>query len=135
MAAFNDELGVDETADLLVPAVSPDDASTAEASSPVQQSRSGITISPEQAAWNTKVLRLIQSTWVTPPKYRDSGLVTTLKLRVSASGALIGTPEVTRPSGDPFFDDNAVRALLKAAPLPPVTEPGPRLFIFRSEAN
>jgi outer membrane biosynthesis protein TonB len=133
MAALGDELGVDETTDALTPAPKRDEDSNAEA--PSQRARPGAAISPELAAWNLAVQRLIQSKWVTPSSHRGRGFATSLELRLSASGELVGTPVVIRSSGDPFFDDNAVRALLTVAPLPPVTKPGRRIFIFRSEAN
>ena len=134
MAALDDELGVDETADLLKPAPKRSEESTAQASRD-QEARIGVAISPELAAWNRETLRLIQSKWVTPASYRGRGLATGLELRLSASGELIGPPIVVQSSGDPFFDDNAVSALLMVAPLPPVAKPGRRLFIFRSEAD
>lgn len=137
MAALDDELGVDETADLLTPAADSAESedSNAEAPADDRQARPGTAISPELARWNLDVRRRIQSKWVMLPAYRDSGLTTSLELNVAASGELIGEPTVHRSSGDPFFDDNAVRALVKAAPLPPVAEPGRRIFIFQSEAN
>ena len=133
MAALDGELGIDETADLLTPARAPDEDSTAVA--PDSQARPGLAISPELRAWNLEVQRLIQSRWVMPSNLRGRGLATSLELNLSASGGLMGTPKVIRSSGDPTFDDNAVRALFLAAPLPPVAEPGRRVFIFTSEAN
>ena len=137
MAALDDELGVDETAALLKPAVdtAEDEGSNAEAPAQDSRARPGVEISPEQAAWNRKVQRLIQSKWVMPSNLRGRGLATSLELNVAASGDLIGPPRVQRSSGDPFFDDNAVRALETAAPLPATAEPGRRIFIFRSEEN
>ncbi len=137
MAALNDELGVDETADLLKPAAKPTENEDSNAQAPTDdlRARPGAEISPEQAAWNLRVQRRIQSRWVMPSDDRGRGLATSLKLNVAVTGKLIGKPVVYRSSGDPYFDDNAVRALLKAAPLPPVAEPGIRIFIFRSEAN
>jgi colicin import membrane protein len=135
MAALGEELGVDETADLLTPAPTRDEDSNSEAASPMRAAQPGAVISPELAAWNLAVQRLIKSRWPLPSNFRNRNLVTRLELRLAASGELIGRPRVIRSSGDPFFDDNAVAALLKAAPLPPVAEPGRRIFIFSSEAN
>jgi len=98
-------------------------------------SQSGAVVSPELAAWNLATRRRIQNTWVTPSNFRNRGLATTLELRLSASGDVIGTPKVVRSSGDPFFDDNAVRAVLTAAPLPPPPKPGRRSFTFNAEGN
>ncbi len=136
MAALDDELGVDETADLLKAPpdpVEPEASSGGPATSDV--SRAGAVVSPELAKWNLDTKRRIQSRWVTPSNFRNRGLVTSLELRLSASGAVIGTPIVVRPSGDPFFDDNAISAVLKAAPLPPPPKPGRRIFLFNAEAN
>ncbi len=136
MAALDQELGVDETADLLqpVPKTSESDVSSG-LSEPVSKSRPGVSISPELAEWNRKVQRLIRSRWVIPAAFRNRGLETGLELRLAASGDLIGEPRVVRSSGDPYFDDNAVRAVMKVAPLPSPPEPGLQIFIFRSEAE
>jgi TonB family protein len=136
MAALDDELGVDETVDLLEPPstpVEPEASSGRPETSDV--SRAGAVVSPELAAWNLATQRRIQSSWVTPANFRNRGLVTSLELRLSVSGDVIGTPIVVRSSGDPFFDDNAVRAVLTAAPLPPPPEAGRRIFLFNAEAN
>jgi colicin import membrane protein len=136
MAALADELGVDATADLLrPPPVSPEPENSSGQSESFDASQSGTIVSPELVKWNRDTQRLIQSKWVTPSNLRNRGLVTSLKFRLSASGSLIGKPKVLRSSGDPFFDDNAIRALLKVAPLPPPPEPGLQIFIFNAEAN
>ena len=136
MAALNDELGVDETADLLTPAPSDNEESTGESPPNASDiSRAGVAVSPELAAWNRKTQRLIQSKWVTPSNFRGRGLKTSLEIHLSASGDLVGKPKVVVGSGDPYFDENAVRALLLVAPLPPPPDAGRRIFLFRSEAN
>lgn len=136
MAALDDELGVDETADLLRPPPGPpgpEDSSGQPETSDL--SRAGAVVSPELAAWNLATQRLIRNKWVTPSNFRNRGLATSLELRLSVSGDVIGIPIVVRSSGDPFFDDNAVRAVLTAAPLPPPPKPGRQLFRFNAEAN
>jgi len=136
MAALDDELGVDETAALLRPAPAPLDSEESSGQPEASDaSRTGTAVSPELADWNLRTRRRIQSKWVTPSNFRNRGLVTSLELRLSASGDVIGTPKVVRSSGDPFFDDNAVRALLTAAPLPPPPESGRRIFNFNAEGN
>jgi TonB family protein len=133
MAALDDELGPDESADLLRPppgpTVEPDEsAATAD-------SRVGAVVSLEMLAWTQATTRRIQSTWVTPTSFRGRGLATSLKLQLSASGQVLGTPRVFRSSGDPYFDDNAVRAVLMADPLPHPPRAGVTVFVFRSEVN
>ncbi|HEB91423.1 MAG TPA: cell envelope integrity protein TolA [Deltaproteobacteria bacterium] len=136
MAAFEKELGPDEALDLLQPAP---EAHEPDASSglpePAETNRPGDAIPPELAAWNRAVQRRIRNNWVIPAGFRNRGLATQLELRLAASGDLIGEPRVVRSSGDPFFDDNAVRAVMKVAPLPAPPEPGRQIFIFRSEAE
>jgi TonB family protein len=136
MAALDGELGVDETADLLkapTPPVETEASSGQPETSDV--SRAGAAVSPELAAWNLATQRRIQSRWVTPSNFRNRGLVTSLELRLSSTGEVIGEPEVVGSSGDPFFDDTAVQAVMKAAPLPPPPRPGRRIFLFNAEAN
>jgi TonB family protein len=136
MAALDDEMGVDETADLLQPP--PDPAQNQDSSGepePSETSQTGAVVSAAVARWNLDTRRKIQNNWVTPSSFRNRGLQTTLEFRLSASGAVIGDPKVVRSSGVPNFDDNAVRAILKAAPLAPPPEPGRQIFIFRAEDN
>ncbi len=136
MAGLYDKYGGDETAALLRPAPAPFDSEESSGQPEASDAgRTGTAVSPELAAWNLATRRRIQSKWVTPSNFRNRGLVTSLELRLSASGDVIGTPKVVRSSGDPFFDDNAVRALLKAAPLPPPPKSGRRIFNFNAEGN
>jgi TolA protein len=136
MAALDNELGVDETADLLQappgPSEPEDSGGQPEAS---DVSQTGAVVSPELRAWNLATQRRIQSKWVTPSDFRNRGLATSLRLELSASGELIGKPEIVRSSGNPFFDDNAISAVLKVAPLPAPPKPGPRIFLFNAEEN
>lgn len=136
MAALDEELGGDEASALLAPTPAPQ-AQTGSEDSGGQPTaaRPGAIVSPELAAWNQATRRRIQSAWVTPPHFRGRGLATQLELRLSATGEVLGEPRVLRSSGDPYFDDNAIRGVLMASPLPPPPEPGRRSFLFRSEAN
>ena len=135
MAALDDELGVDETSELLAPAPPREVPSEPADSSGRPGARSGAIISPELAAWNLATRRRIQSKWVTPPNFRGRGLATHLELRLSAAGDVLGEPRVLRSSGDPYFDDTAVSAVLMASPLPRPLQPGIQSFLFRSEAD
>ncbi len=133
MAALDDELGPDESADLLrpppAPTVEPD------ASSQAPETRVGAVVSPEMLAWTEAATRHIQNRWVTPASFRGRGLATTLELELSASGQVLGTPLVLRSSGDAYFDDNAGRAVLMANPLPPPPRAGVTRFVFVSEVD
>lgn len=59
----------------------------------------------------------------------DSDIVVIVRVRVNPDGSLIGLPDVVESSGFPEYDDAAVRAVLKAAPLPIPKEP----FITENE--
>ena len=133
MAALDDELGPDESADLLQPRPPADAPATESSGSP--GAPRGVVVAPEILKWSEDTTRLIQSNWVTPTRFRGRGLATTLELELSPQGDVMGTPRVVRSSGDPFFDDNAVRAVVKANPLPTPPRAGVISFVFRSEAN
>ncbi|MAG29852.1 MAG: hypothetical protein CL908_03040 [Deltaproteobacteria bacterium] len=102
MASLDEELGVDETADLLAPPPPRTEAAPALDSSGESGGRPGAVVSPELARWNLATQRLIKSKWVTPPSFRGRGLATRLELRLSATGDVLGEPRVVGSSGDPF---------------------------------
>ena len=137
MASLDDELGVDETSELLAPPEQTKSERSDEASSAAGKPdrAPGTFVSPELAAWSRAVRRRIQSVWIMDDSFRGRSLVTHLEIRLAASGEVLGEPRVVRSSGDPYFDDNAARAVLQASPLPPPPKPGPQDFLFRSEAN
>jgi outer membrane biosynthesis protein TonB len=90
-------------------------------------------VDPEVAAWHRSVSRHLRGCWITPPEFLNRGLVTGVQVALTSGGTLVGSPRVTNPSGDPYFDDNAVRAVLSCAPLPPPPQPGVSRFAFTSE--
>ncbi|GAG35298.1 unnamed protein product, partial [marine sediment metagenome] len=71
--------------------------------------------------------------WITPPDFQNRGLSTELRVRLGPTGEVLGTPVVVRSSGDPYWDDNVIRALMKASPLPAPPEPGDWPFLFSPE--
>jgi len=131
MASLDDELGPVEDRDLLKPAA---EAPPAE-SSGSPQSKRGVVVSPEMLAWATATTRRIQNNWKGVSSYEGRGLATSLELELSARGDVLGTPRVIRSSGDPFFDDNAVRAVMMVSPLPAPPRAGPTVFVFKSEID
>jgi len=120
-----------ETADsppAIVPAA-PADASPRSATQPSQ----GVKIAPELLAWHGAVKRHIRAVWITPPEFRNRALAAELVIDVAADGRVLGRPELVGSSGNPFYDDNAVRALIRASPLPPPPKAGRQTLVFTPE--
>jgi len=93
----------------------------------------GSLVSKEVLAWVIDTRRHVRSKYITPPEFLNRSLETHLRVVLAASGEVIGVPEVVRSSGDPFWDDNAVRAILSASPLPAPPEAGAWPFSFPSQ--
>jgi len=106
-----------------------DDAGPASESGPSGSGR----LDPEHAAWQIAVNRHIRKSWVVPTEYRGSGLRTLLAITILGDGTVIGQPTVRRSSGDPRYDDNAVRAVSQASPLPPPPSSGDKAIWFSEE--
>ena len=93
MAALDDELGEDDTADLLAPRpAQPQKTASAGSTGEPGSSRGGVAVSAELANWIRETQRRIQSQWVTPASLRGRGLATTLELRLSPTGDVLGEP-------------------------------------------
>lgn len=89
----------------------------------------GELISAAEAAWRERVRAYVLRGWVLSPGFRSQALVTTVDVRLSASGDVLGTRVVER-SGNPWYDESVERAIQKAAPLPPPPESGSWQFRF-----
>ncbi|MDG2048737.1 MAG: TonB family protein [Myxococcota bacterium] len=94
---------------------------------------SGALVAPELAAWNLAVMRHVRSVWITPPEFRGRAWAAQLEINLASDGRILGSPRLVRSSGNPYFDDNAVRAVLRASPLPAPPQAGTRSLIFTSE--
>lgn len=88
-------------------------------------------VNPELAAWQAAVDRRLQLTWVTPAEFRNTALHTLLLVRLMADGTVLGSPRVKRSSGNPSYDDNAVRGVIQASPLPPPPKAGDWPIVFK----
>ena len=93
----------------------------------------GDRVDAEIAAWHVAVNRHLGRCWITPPEFLNRGLLTGVRVTLTSTGEAVGMPEVVRPSGDPYFDDNAVRAVMACAPLPEPPQSGAWEFGFTSE--
>jgi len=90
----------------------------------------GAAVSPELARRLIATKLHVCAVWITPPDFLNRALSTELRVRLGPTGEVLGTPVVARSSGDPYWDDNAIRALMKASPLPAPPEPGMWPFLF-----
>lgn len=133
MKSLDDELGEDTTDDLLAPAPPRPGTRTTPTSGNAPESRAGVSLNAEDAAWGLAVRRKVGSNFVMPSNFRGRGLVTAIRLEITTAGALIGEPTVQRSSGDPYFDDFALLAVVKAAPLPTPPRPGQLFLLFSAE--
>jgi TonB family protein len=77
-----------------------------------------VIVDPKLAAWQKGVKAHLRRCWINPPEFLNRSLSTGVEVQLTATGELIGAPKVTRPSGDPYFDDNTLRAISSCAPLP-----------------
>ena len=75
----------------------------------------------------------VRRNWVLTPGFRTQPLETHVSVRLDAGGRVLGEPKVVRRSGNPWYDDNVVRAVQKASPLPAPPEAGSWPFVFRPE--
>ena len=128
LAKLRDELGES------VPEPAPDQPEhPAELADASAGSGSGTLVSQEMAAWIRDTKRHVRQTYVTPPEFLNRGLTTCMQVLLGADGSVMGAPAVRRGSGDPFWDDNAARAVVRASPLPAPPSPGEFTFCVPSE--
>lgn len=126
LADFRQERGEQES-----PAPTPSPVQTAVA--PTPGATSGFRISPEVADWMRRAKLHVKRAWVVQPGFRMQSLTTHVTVRLDAGGNVVGEPEITRRSGNPWYDDSVKLAFAKASPLPPPPEADDWPFIFPSE--
>ena len=105
----------------------------AKAAAPAAQPSRGIKVSPELLAWHLAVKRRVRADWVMLSEFRDRGLAAEVVIDVASDGRILGRPEIVTSSGNPFYDDNAIRALARSSPLPPPPKAGRRTLVFTPE--
>lgn len=114
------------------PAPAPAPTETAAVTGPAPAAGSG-SLSPEEADWIRRAKLHVRQAWTLPAGFRTEPLETHVSLDLDAGGNVVGTPEIVRRSGNPWYDDSVIRAIEKASPLPPPPKPGPRRFVFIPE--
>ena len=72
-----------------------------------------------------RIIRRIEPYLITPPSAKGINyLVVVVRVRLHSDGTLVDSPEVVESSGLPEYDKAAIRAIIKATPLPmPTKEP------------
>jgi len=95
----------------------------------------GVAVSPEVAAWLKRAKIHVQKNWVVPSGFRTQALEARVEVELDASGGVRGTPRLTRPSGNPWYDDGVVRSIEKASPLPAPPEAGDWSFVFVADES
>jgi colicin import membrane protein len=93
----------------------------------------GVAISPEVAAWLKRAKIHVRKHWVVPPGFRTQALEARVEVNLDASGEVRGTPRLSRPSGNPWYDEGVIRAIQKSSPLPAPPEAGKWNFVFLPE--
>jgi colicin import membrane protein len=93
----------------------------------------GVAISPEVAAWLKRAKIHVRKNWVVPPGFRTQALEARVEVNLDASGGVRGTPRLSRPSGNPWYDEGVIRAIQKSSPLPAPPEAGKWNFVFMPE--
>ena len=100
---------------------------------PAASDRSGQPVSPVLAVWIRRTKAHIKGVWVLTPGFRTQELSTSLVVDIDSGGKVRGEPEIVMPSGNPWYDQGVVRAIVKASPLPPPPEAGRWPFVFVPE--
>lgn len=90
-------------------------------------------LDPIAAVWMRAVDLHVRKSYVVVQDFREKFLRAELIAEIGPSGEVIGLPEITQSSGNPYYDDNVVRALLRASPLPPPPAPGDWEFGFSAD--
>lgn len=111
----------------------PEEVARAEAPAPAPGGGGTNAVSAEVARWLRLADRHVKRFWVVPLGLQDAPLVVHLDVKLGPGGDVQGEPRITRRSGNPWFDEGAVRAVQKASPLPAPPEAGTWAFVFRPE--
>ena len=95
----------------------------------------GVRLSPEVKAWLRAAEVHVRRNWVVPPNFEMLSLVTTIDVELDRAGNVQGTPRVRERSDNPWYDENVVRSIQKASPLPAPPEAGKWTFQFYSDRD
>lgn len=93
----------------------------------------GVRVTPEVMAWMRRARHHVRGAWVLAPGLRAQPLETQVVVTLDAEGHVQGEPRIVSRSGNPWYDESVVRAILKASPLPAPPDAGEWPFVFRPE--
>lgn len=93
----------------------------------------GVVISSEVAGWLKRAKIHVRNNWTITSGFRTQPLETHVEVDLDASGRVRGEPEITKRSGNPWYDEGVVRAIQKSSPLPAPPEAGKWPFVFVPE--
>ena len=100
---------------------------------PQQSSGIGRPVAPEVAAWIRQTKANIKRNWHLLSGFRTQELQTHVLVNIGRGGKVRGEPKITRSSGNPWYDEGVVRAIIKSSPLPTPPEAGHWPFVFVPE--
>lgn len=120
-----EEVDLDEYLEQLREELPPGPAATGEPTAkPIQgPTGPGVLVTPEVLAWMEKVKTHVRRRWSNDPRFRGKSLSTEVLVTLTASGDVLDF-EITRRSGNPWYDESVERFLLKETPLPPPPKGG-----------
>jgi protein TonB len=96
-------------------------------------SATGVPLSDEERAWYQRAKIHLSREWKLEPGFRGQALSTLVRVELDAQGNVLGEPKKEKGSGNPWYDDSAMRAVSRASPLPPPPAAGEYVIEFIPE--
>jgi outer membrane biosynthesis protein TonB len=87
-------------------------------------------LTPEEAAWRARVRQKMRGIWIVPPGFRTQPLKTLVVVTLDGAGNIVGSPRITKKSGNPWYDDGVMLGLAKAKSLPAPPQAGDWVLQF-----
>ena len=102
------------------------DRKAAEAKKAEEESRIAAALSSE---YFSQVHSYLYALWMTPPG--SYGLETTIQFKIKEDGTIIGTPVITKESGNEEFDNSVFVAIMSAEKVPMPSDPIVRKYLAK----
>jgi TonB family protein len=91
-----------------------------------------VPLSPLEAAWYKRAKIHLSRSWKLAPGFMTESLSTLVHVRLDGQGNVLDS-RTERRSGNPWYDESALRAVQMASPLPPPPSAGEYSIEFRPE--